>query len=247
MEKLRMSKEEKALILEAIKNYLNKIDKYSDIKISGTDLKELFKKEDVQKPTLIIPADIYTKMFMYVDMSKVEIGWHGLVHRDKEKGIYTIYDILMFPQENTATHTTSEDQEYVEWMTNNILDPTFPIKDLRMHGHSHVNMNVFSSATDDAFQKNMISKVENGDYYIFLILNKHRDICALIYDFNQQILFKNNDIDLIIPDANGIDIVAECKSEFKKNCKEPKPSYYTGVKNYCKEDKKGKKNGLNKK
>lgn len=253
MEKLRMNPDEKNIIIEAVKSYLDKVDQYSDIRILGSDFKDLFTKDNVVKPTLIIPADVYTKMFMFVDLSNVEIGWHGLVKRDEENNIYTIYDILMFPQENTATHTTSEDEEYVEWMTDNILDPDFPINDLRLHGHSHVNMNVFSSATDDAFQKSMISKVEDGDYYIFMILNKKREICVFIYDFKQQVLFKNNDIDLIIPDYNGVDLLSECKTEYKKNCREP-VTYYPGVKvttkeSYCKSNtvKKGKKHGSHKK
>lgn len=253
MEKLRMNNEEKSIILKAIENYLEKINKFSEINISGTELKKVFLDKNITKPTLAIPSDIYTKMFMYVDLSPVEIEWHGLVKRDKENQIYTIYDILMFPQENTSTHTDTDDEEYMKWLMGKMSESDFPMQDLRLHGHSHVNMNVFSSATDDTYQNDLIANIDDGDYYIFMILNKKREMFVLIYDFDQQILFSNKDIDIIIPDKNGVDILTECKAEYKKNCRVPTKSYYYPAKtnpkytNSLDDNKKGKKHGSYKK
>lgn len=180
-----------------------------------------FKEEikDVEKPTLNIPSEIYCKMFELVRQSNVEISWHGLVHRANNN--YTIYDILVFPQTNTATTTTTDDTEYANWLMQLMMNPEINFNDLRMHGHSHVNMQVFSSGTDDKYQHDIIKNIEDGDYYLFLILNKKHEICALLYDFEQQVLFDTKDITINV----GNDIREWAAEEIKEKTKVQQNTY----------------------
>ncbi len=146
-----------------------------------------------------------------------------MVTRDVEKQEYYIYDILVFPQINSPTSTTTDEKTFAEWQTNLILDMNFPIENLRMHGHSHVNMNVFSSGIDDKYQEDILAKVDNGDYYIFLIMNKKMEICIFIYDFVQQIMFDKNDIEFEIVGEN--DCIRDwARKQLKENSRTTAPS-----------------------
>lgn len=200
MKKLRLTDDERNLFIEKIKEKMILNGKTSLDDLDITDIKKEMTAipKTVKKPRIIVNADAYIKMLELINQSPVECMWHGLVERDVENNVYTVYDILVFPQINSGTSTTTKDAEFAEWQTKLITDPDFPIQDLRLHGHSHVLMNVFSSAVDDQYQKDILTKVNDGDYYIFFIMNKKMEICIFLYDFIQQIMFDQNDIEFCI-------------------------------------------------
>ena len=200
MKKLRPSISEKAKLIEDITEHLAGFKKgtLEDFDIENIKKEYLKVPENVVKPRLVINPEVYIMMLELINQSSVECSWHGLVEK-MDNRTYRIYEILVFPQINSATSTTTDEGEFAEWQTKLIMDPNFPIQNLRMHGHSHVNMNVFSSGVDDQYQKDLITKVDDGDYYIFLIMNKKMEMCAFIYDFAQQVLFETSDIEIIIP------------------------------------------------
>lgn len=224
MEKLRLNDEEKGRLIAIIMEKLNKTNNINSFNFNKADMDIYLKgitTDKVKPPLLCIPSDVYVTMLELVKQSKTEISWHGLVKRNKEEGIYLLYDILIFPQINTATTTTTDETEFAKWQTDLLLDDNFPIEDLRMHGHSHVMMNVFSSGVDDQYQSDLISKVYDGDFYLFMIMNKKMEICTLLYDFEQQMLFNNNDIEIKILDKNNSDIITKCNKMITDNCTEP--------------------------
>lgn len=217
MEKLRINQEEKEVMAKEILKQLEKCNRLSDFKLDFKNVEKVIKPE--HKPIVQMTPEIYTKMYSLVHASPVEISWHGLVSRDKENDIYTIYDIVMFPQINGPTSTATDEKDFSDWMTSLIMDPEFPIQDLRMHGHSHVNMQVFSSGIDDAYQKELIAKVEDDDYYLFLVLNKKQEICVLLYDFSKQILFNTNDVEVRVVADDESNILEWTKENIEKYCK----------------------------
>ena len=222
---LKLKNEEINDILEFIKDKLIQSKNINKLNITP---KELIEKtmENIAPPTILIPAEIYTKMFALVMHSPVEISWHGLVKRDIKTNTYLIYDILVFPQINSPTTTTTDEKEFADWMTEKIIDPDFPIEDMRMHGHSHVNMNVFSSSVDDKYQEDLIAKVEDGDYYIFMVLNKRHDMCAFIYDYKQNVLFTTDDILIQVIDNTRVDIDYWASEQIEQLCKTAKTKKY---------------------
>lgn len=235
MKKLRLNKEEALLLLEDVKHTFEQICKsnigtFEYTKKDVADFLDTITDNTVTKPTVLIDADVYTKMYELVKQSSVEIQWHLMVSRDLETHTYHVYDILLFPQTNSGASTTTDQDEFAEWQAKLIGDMDFPIENLRGHGHSHVNMSVFSSGVDDEYQKNLITKVEDGDYYLFFVLNKKMDLFALLYDFHQQIMFSTSDMDIEVIDQDGVDIVTWCKEQIKENCKTslPKPRTYYG-------------------
>ena len=218
MKKLRPTIEEKTKFIEDLTEQLAWFNKgtLEDFKID--DLVKEYSKipKDVVKPDIVITAEAYLKMLELVNQSPVECSWHGLVKRFGHK--YLIYDVLVFPQINSPTATTTDEKDFAEWQTKLILDPKFPIEELRLHGHSHVNMNVFSSGVDDKYQKDLLAKVDDGDYYIFFIMNKKMEMCIFLYDFEQQIMFDKNDIDFKIQ---------ACKTDIRQWAKDQLKEYAT--------------------
>ena len=222
MKKLRPTVEEKVKFIEDLTEQLAWYNKgtLEDFDIDSL-LKEYSKIPDnVIKPTITVTAEAYLKMLELVNQSPVECSWHGLVK--KYGNSYLVYDVLVFPQINSATSTTTDEKEFAEWQTKLIMDVEFPIEDLRLHGHSHVNMNVFSSGIDDKYQEDLLTKVDDGDYYIFFIMNKKMEMCVFLYDFEQQVMFDKNDIKLEIGAPSG-DIREWAKTQLKENATTARP------------------------
>lgn len=217
MKRLILSKKEKSLLIkeitEKIKNCKNPSDLDLTIKLDSA----IPKKQNVKKPKIFITADAYLKMFSLVEQSPIEISWHGLVKKDKNN--YLIYDIIVFPQINTAASTDTDETEYVKWISE-LSDETF--KDMRMHGHSHVNMAVFSSGIDDGYQNDLIKNIKPGDYYIFLILNKKHEMKPILFDYSQNIMFEDKDIELHICSSENLIYDDWAEKIIKEKCKTKK-------------------------
>ena len=99
-------------------------------------------------------------------------------------------------------------------------DETF--MNMRMHGHSHVNMGVTPSSTDLNFYKNeILAELNDTDYYIFVIWNKKNEHTVKIYDFGKNILFETADVDVrILNDGMGIeDIVDDANDKLRDKSK----------------------------
>lgn len=161
-------------------------------------------KSDDRTATLYITADAWLKMIALVNAFSTEVEWHGLAKRISECE-YEIYDVLVFPHAVTGTTVTSEYPEYTAWLES-LDDKTFA--DLKMHGHSHVNMAVSPSGVDNQYRDDVVGQLPTnaGDdtFYIFMILNKKLDISAEIYDVSQNAKYDTTDIDIGIECGGGM-------------------------------------------
>lgn len=107
-----------------------------------------------------------------------EIGWHGVVE-ETEDGDYLVTDILVYPQYVTGATVEMDNEGYQKWLWDNRYDKRF--YNIKLQGHSHVNMPVFPSYTDQDHQRKVYAEMREGDYYIFTIWNKKGDHKAWIY------------------------------------------------------------------
>lgn len=227
MKKIRITEQEKKDLKKEINEIIEKAldsSEISAITIKPKDLNEkLLDKSKVVKPEIYIPVNVLEKMFALVDESSVEIQWHGLVKRKENK--YWIYDILMFPQKNSAARTDTDDDKYADWLTN-IMQDENPDKfdDLRMHGHSHVNMQVYSSSIDDTYQEQILANLKENDFYIFMVMNKKREVCTLLYDYVQNILFETADIEIYKTTGKEI-LKTWAEAQIKEYCEKPTYTY----------------------
>ena len=102
-------------------------------------------------------------------------------------------------------------------------------------------MGTAASATDDEYQENMIQNIDDGDFYLFMILNKQRCMNIYLYDFEKQILFTEKDIQIKVLNEKDENLLEWASTEITKNVKTVK-TYRNNFKN-----KGGKRNGFKQK
>ena len=162
--------------------------------LAGKNFGELVIKSDaIRDPRsafLYFTPAAWLKITYLVSEFTSEVQWHGLVRRMSDCE-YQIYDILVPPHEASSTTVISDDVEYSKWL-DELDDDTF--KDLRFHGHSHVNMDVYPSSTDDGYRQDLVTQLpkataEEDSFYIFMIVNKRGEWSAEIYDLKENAIY----------------------------------------------------------
>lgn len=181
-----------------------------------------------QKAVVWFTPDAYTKMIALIQDSDKEVAWHGVAHRAGDRvGEYVISDILVYPQEVTGATVNTDQAEYEMWLMEQ-EDDVF--NNIRMQGHSHVNMPTSPSGTDLEHQAKIVQQLEGDMFYIFMIWNKHFKYTAKIYDLKINTLFEPGDISIqMVGASNGI---AEFLQEARSMVRTKSYSYQGGGNNY---------------
>lgn len=186
-----------------------------DLKCYGNiDIKRSFKSDD-RIATLLFTPKAWIKMTALVARFETEVQWHGLAQRITEN-TFEIYDIIVPPHEVSSATVTSEYAPYIKWL-DELDDTTFNA--VRFHGHSHVNMGVSPSSTDNKYRLDLVTQlpkpVDGEDvFYIFLIINKKHEWSAEVYDLTNNAVYSTDEIFMECgPDDDDIDtFIAEAKS-----------------------------------
>lgn len=140
----------------------------------------------------------YQKMISLVNHCAGEVGWHGIVNRIGENA-YQIEDIMVYPQVVTGTTVTPDQIKYQEWLYTYADDKWDFTRDedfnrIRFQGHSHVNMGVTPSGTDNTLYRSILDGLSENDFYIFLITNKKKEVNFMIYDLAANLKYDNSDV-----------------------------------------------------
>lgn len=148
----------------------------------------------------------WQKMQALVREFDKEVAWHGIAFRDEDpdKNAYTITDIIVYPQEVTGATVTTDQTKYQTWLMDHDDDV---FNNIRMQGHSHVNMSVSPSGVDTSLYERILNQLDDTMFYIFLIWNKKGEKTVKIYDLAKNILFETSDVDVHIL-GNGFDMNA---------------------------------------
>jgi hypothetical protein len=72
---------------------------------------------------------------------------------------------------------------------------------LRMQGHSHVNMSVTPSSTDLELYRDLLAQLDDTMFYIFMIYNKRGECTVKVYDLAKNILFEKDDCTITIEES----------------------------------------------
>lgn len=169
-----------------------------------------------QKADITFTESAWLKMMALVDQFNTEIAWHGVAKRgdDPEKNEYIISDILVYPQYVSGAYVDTDDEECGKWR--NAL-PDDVMCNLRMQGHSHVNMSTSPSSTDLKLYSEILDMVSDNGFYIFMIWNKKREKMCKVYDMQKNILFDTSDCTITVRDDGiGIEqIVNDAKAKVR--------------------------------
>ena len=165
-----------------------------------------------RKATVYFTETAWDKMQALIREFDKEVAWHGVAYRgdDPEKDEYKITDILVYPQEVTGATVTTDQVKYQDWLMDHDDDV---FNNIRMQGHSHVNMGVTPSSVDNTLYERFLSQLDDTMFYIFLIYNKRGEKTYKIYDLAKNTLFETADVTVKII-GNGFDM-----DEFMKEAK----------------------------
>ncbi len=145
-------------------------------------------------PIIQFNYDVWLQIQFLVEECTTEVGWKGAVSRSEN--IFTIKKIWVPEQEVTATTTdiTDEGESWAGFECHNDFND---LDMMRYWGHSHVNMGVSPSGTDD---KQMEEYMDNGcTFYIRSIHNK-KGACYLdLYDAERELEFYNLEPKILYP------------------------------------------------
>ena len=150
--------------------------------------KRIFKRKEDEKPPMVcFTEQVLAKFKGYVDNCSLEIGWLALVRIDAQ-GRYIVYDTLL-PHQNVSAVTTDLMESGLQEVGEEILT-TRPdeFNNVRCWCHSHVNMQVCPSGTDDSTFEQFY---ENCEYFIRVICNKKGDMRVDFVDLEKEIRFDN--------------------------------------------------------
>ena len=163
--------------------------------------------------TVFFTHEAWQKMQALIKGFDKEVAWHGLAYRGEDgKDEYFITDILVYPQEVTGATVNTDQEKYQMWLMNH-EDDVF--NNIRMQGHSHVNMGVTPSGVDNSLYERILEQLDDEMFYIFLIYNKKGDKTFKIYDLAKNILFETSDVTVKIleDDADATEIHLDSLSD----------------------------------
>lgn len=139
-------------------------------------------------PKISININALNKMKEYVRQSDLEIGWLGTSRR--VGNVFYIDDVFLFRQEVHAT-TTEITTEGLNEFAMELLYEENGVEiwnNMKVWGHSHVNMPTTPSGQDD---KQIEVFAENAeDFFIRIIANKSGDFRIDLYDFTTGVIYE---------------------------------------------------------
>jgi hypothetical protein len=166
-----------------------------------------------------INATAYQKFMHWVEMARGEISALGLVDeiRDANTGLITallVTDFLLVDQQCTMDETTM-DPAGVAQLIMDLESKGVDSRKLRCWAHSHGNMSVFWSQTDDE----CIEGLANGDYLVSFVTNKKRDAIMRLDCYHPTHLFVSDCVwEIKYPLVDGL--AEACFAEFRSKVKE---------------------------
>ena len=140
--------------------------------------------------------DALRKMKTFINECDLEIGWLGIVERFEKDNMFLIEDVMLFNQEVSSVTTDIDDTDLTKFANDTMKElgtkkGSELLNKVRMWGHSHVNMGVSASGTDD---KQMdVFEDNNSDFFIRLIANKKDSMKIDIFDYANGITYLNVD------------------------------------------------------
>lgn len=185
---IKLTEEIKQKCLEEFQKNLDE----ARLSLGEFQFKKSLKYESEKTCEVCYSAIAWYKTIMLIENQPKEVGWHGVCRRDVEDPtVFYVDDIFVYPQRVTGATIDPDPIEYTAWM-NGLDDQTF--NNLRCHVHSHVNMGVTPSGTDQTFRADRLSQLSDDGYYIFQIMNKKGDISSAVYDFKNNIFYESGDV-----------------------------------------------------
>lgn len=137
---------------------------------------------------VLISPEAITKMASYVEQCADEIGWLGTAYREGDT--IKIEDVYLFEQEVHATTTEITPEGLSSFAEELLSSGEAGIElwnNLKVWGHSHVNMGITPSGQDNSQMETF--KEGGHDWFLRLIANKKGELKIDLYDYKNSIIY----------------------------------------------------------
>jgi len=151
-----------------------------------------------------VDALAWTKLMTWVEMAKGEVSAIGLV--DSTPGLLRVTDFKLLDQVCNSTETDIDPKAIAQLMQE-VEDPSM----LRCWAHSHADMKVFWSGTDEA----TIAGLSNDEWMLSLVVNKDHDAMMRLDVYYPAHIH----VDDVVWELR-YDVPAETKADWKKQFKD---------------------------
>ena len=151
-----------------------------------------------------VDALAYVKLMTWVEMAKGEVSALGIVEQRFNRLIVT--DFILLTQECNSTGTEIDPKAIAQLMQD-VDDPSM----LRCWAHSHADMKVFWSGTDE----DTIAGLSNDEWMLSLVVNKDHDAMMRLDIYYPAHVHVDNVVWELY-----YDVPAETKADWKKQFKE---------------------------
>lgn len=136
-------------------------------------------------PTVFFTDTAWAKLWQLIDVCKKEVGWFGTVE-EFDNGDFLIEDIFVPEQEVTLAETDIKSEAMAQLALDLEMRGIDSTK-LRYWGHSHVNMAVSPSATDE---DQIAEYLDDVEWFIRGIHNKRGEQKIDVYDVNAGFIYQ---------------------------------------------------------
>ena len=140
----------------------------------------IMKFKERKKPEILFTNEVLLKYRMIVNEVDTEIGWLSLVREIEPKEKYIVYDVIIPKQEVTGV-TTELDEDDLTKIGYSM--PPDKFEDVRCWCHSHVNMAVNPSGTDEQTFEQFY---QHCPYFIRVICNKKDEMRVDFVDTEEE-------------------------------------------------------------
>lgn len=175
-----------------------------------------------EPPVVFIEPLAYAKMANIVSICEKEVGWLGTATRDVENNSIFVHDVFLFEQEVSSV-TCDITEEGLNEFANHVLQQENGmdiLNNIKLWGHSHVNMGVTPSQTDN---EQMEIFADNNDWFLRLIANKSGELSIDMYNYEHNIVIHDISWNLYI--AEFEETYEFIEEEIKNKVKEQ--NYFT--------------------
>ena len=169
----------------------------------------------------------WTKMWLLVDHFDSEVGWAGLCYRDAKKS-FVVEDILVHKQKVTGGTVRTDFNEYDEWLDYYRENDEETFFKISLHGHSHYRCGAYPSGKDEEVQEDFTSWLDGDMFYIFIIVNRQRELWIKVYDMETKMMYWQNavEVSVVQDDFDSEQFLAEADKLVERQTYKPRWRYY---------------------
>lgn len=143
------------------------------------------------EPTVSLKPRVYVTMLpevlqelkAYVEHYKTEVSGCGLVEKyelnDKDVHYieFRVTEIFLPSEQSNSAASTDIDSKVIHQIMTDLLSQNKDTSKLKFHWHSHADMSVFHSSTDEE----NYDELNNGEYLISMVLNRKGDMFTSVH------------------------------------------------------------------